>query len=459
MTGRWRFFLLALLFAGCQMSLEHYNPDSESEIEDIIQEESVVEVEDPSPDPVTDDPIIPDQVDVPVDDVPVDVPPDLPPDTPVDIPVDDGPQDPPIDDIPAEDVRPDDVPTEDIRPDDVPAEDIRPDDVPAEDVPPDDVPVERLENCGNGLDDDGDGAVDCMDSDCLTAPACAGTCYPKSTLSCGSSITDSNSGAFATDRIETNACSAVTWTGPEVAYSFTLSVRRQVVIRLQGLTADLDLFLLSNSRGRCDGQACIEMSIGIDLADEEISMPLEPGTYYVLVDGYNNAMSSFSLSMGCFLPEICNNSIDDDGDGFVDCSDPDCYSAPACARDCVPAAEVACGSTVSGNTAGAGATDVVQMYSCSTYEETGPEFAYSFTALYPGTATFTISSLSSAYLDLFVLQSDAGRCNPLSCIGASLSDDPTDTVSITTVSGHTYYVVIDGYAETSGTYTLSVSCM
>jgi len=28
---------------------------------------------------------------------------------------------------------------------------------------------------------------------------------------------------------------------------------------------------------------------------------------------------------GC--PEICDNGLDDDGDGLVDCEDPDCYSA------------------------------------------------------------------------------------------------------------------------------------
>jgi hypothetical protein len=31
MSGRWRFFLPALPLAGCQMSLELYDPDSESE--------------------------------------------------------------------------------------------------------------------------------------------------------------------------------------------------------------------------------------------------------------------------------------------------------------------------------------------------------------------------------------------------------------------------------------------
>ncbi len=35
------------------------------------------------------------------------------------------------------------------------------------------------EDCGNGLDDDCDGAVDCDDSDCAGDPSCAPMCVPR----------------------------------------------------------------------------------------------------------------------------------------------------------------------------------------------------------------------------------------------------------------------------------------
>jgi hypothetical protein len=35
-------------------------------------------------------------------------------------------------------------------------------------------------------------------------------------------------------------------------------------------------------------------------------------------------------SGACTQGEICNNGVDDDGDGLVDCADPDCAGAPAC---------------------------------------------------------------------------------------------------------------------------------
>ena len=34
----------------------------------------------------------------------------------------------------------------------------------------------------------------------------------------------------------------------------------------------------------------------------------------------------------CSLAEICNNGIDDDGDGLIDCDDPDCSGAPVCSQ-------------------------------------------------------------------------------------------------------------------------------
>ncbi len=33
--------------------------------------------------------------------------------------------------------------------------------------------------------------------------------------------------------------------------------------------------------------------------------------------------------------EICNNGIDDDGDGFIDCADPDCFTSPFCFSMCI----------------------------------------------------------------------------------------------------------------------------
>lgn len=195
----------------------------------------------------------------------------------------------------------------DVPDEDVPAE-VSPDtpyDPPAEDLAPDPVEedpvVEAGEICNNNVDDNGDGRVDCMDSECLEAPSCNDTCYPIARLGCGDSLTGRNDDALSTDRIEEDSCDPVhdLYTGPEVGYWFELDDTQQVRIRLEGLSADLDVILLDNEAGRCDAARCIDRSYDPDDSDELISIDLEAGTYYILIDGFRDAVSDFTLSILC----------------------------------------------------------------------------------------------------------------------------------------------------------------
>ncbi|NJN77267.1 MAG: hypothetical protein HC803_02185 [Saprospiraceae bacterium] len=54
---------------------------------------------------------------------------------------------------------------------------------------------------------------------------------------------------------------------------------------------------------------------------------LDAGTYYVTVTDGNGCTDSASTIVNVAVcPEICNNGIDDDGDGFTDCQDTDCHN-------------------------------------------------------------------------------------------------------------------------------------
>jgi hypothetical protein len=433
---------LAYAFSGCQTGLGHYDPDAESDAEDTLEDgaDTAPDPVDTAPDPVD---VTPDPVDIAPD--PVDVAPD-----PVDIAPD------PVDVAPDPvDITPDPV---DITPDPV---DIVPEDVPPDEIPVDviaeDIPSERPEHCNNGMDDDGDGRIDCMDSDCLLADNCAGTCYPLASISCGSTITGTNLVEGSTDRIIQNSCVTWdSWTGPEVAYQFELAAARRVTITLSGLTADLDLFLMGNAADRCDADHCLARSIAALTDPETITETIPAGTYYILIDGYMDATGPYTLQLSCEIPEICDNGIDDNG--LTDCADPDCADRPPCAPSCSPAGTLVCGSSLSGNTAAAGATDVNVEYNCTDYSETGPEFTYSFTTAGGRSVTFTIDTLSTTVLDLFVLEDVGAGCDPFSCIGASTTDDASDSVTITTRTGVTYYVVVDSYTDGTGTYRIAVDC-
>jgi len=64
---------------------------------------------------------------------------------------------------------------------------------------------------------------------------------------------------------------------------------------------------------------------------------LSAGTYTVTVTDNSGATSSSSVTIteDCSTtPEICDNGIDDDGDGLTDCNDPDCANASNCSTGC-----------------------------------------------------------------------------------------------------------------------------
>ena len=86
--------------------------------------------------------------------------------------------------------------------------------------------------------------------------------------------------------------------GPEVVHYFTTTTAGQVTIDMTGLSDNLELFLLRS----CDRGDCMDFSQNPGTSDEHISAWLNPGTYYVVVDGYNGATSNYSLYVDCDNP-------------------------------------------------------------------------------------------------------------------------------------------------------------
>jgi len=95
---------------------------------------------------------------------------------------------------------------------------------------------------------------------------------------------------------------------------------------------------------------------------------------------------------------------------------------------------------------------VIDSYSCIGWDESGPEYAYSFVPDVSGTATATLSGMS-ADLDVFVLDGWWGVCSPGNCIAYH-----NTSATFNVVAGETYYLVVDGYQGAISDYTLSVTC-
>jgi len=207
------------------------------------------------------------------------------------------------------------------------------------------------EICGNGIDDDGDGAVDCDDGECIDLGICTGQICVAPTgaeLTCGTALTgQANNAAGSTDVIEGAECVdsetglpgayfANEW-GPEYTYSLTVTTPQEVTITVSNYSGDLDVYIIKQVLGGCDPRrGCFAWGGEGAGVDEVISFTAYPGmVYYVVVDGFEGNESAFDISMACSGTgyEDCGNGTDDDGDGLVDCDDPECWGVGACSTE------------------------------------------------------------------------------------------------------------------------------
>ena len=118
-------------------------------------------------------------------------------------------------------------------------------------------------------------------------------------------------------------------------------------------------------------------------------------------------------------------------------------------QTCVPDWTLACGGSDLWNNGNTGSTDRIDTYSCTDWDESGPEYAYTFVPSVSGQVDVSLSDLS-ADLDLFIL---APGCNATNCLAYG-----DVTASFDAVAGQLYYIVVDGYEGAVGDYTINVSC-
>ncbi|MFM2160550.1 MAG: hypothetical protein RLZZ383_62 [Pseudomonadota bacterium] len=134
----------------------------------------------------------------------------------------------------------------------------------------------------------------------LPGNACpaSGPCNPVTTLQCGQTITTANTAAGATSAHSVYGCGTSTWTGSELAIAFATPVSESVTLAVTGVGADLDLFVLTSPA--CDGSGAVTCSTNPDTNEEWVTFDASAGaTYTVVVDGWEGAVSGFSLTAFC----------------------------------------------------------------------------------------------------------------------------------------------------------------
>jgi hypothetical protein len=341
-------------------------------------------------------------------------------------------------------------------------------------------PSQCSEVCDNGLDDDLDGAVDCLDDDCLVSATCWQTCHGQELLACGQQIFDTTAKVSASALLQ-GGC-GLQGDGKEVIYRFVPPpdvLSATVTLEGSGFVGRY----APGALGACDGASCMDADISEwtwtqDDVTEEI---------YIVVDGPVGDEGPFALTLICSFPlfESCSNGVDDDLDGEADCDDTDCVDHPVCGAPiedcsngldddldgetdcddtnceasfacspspgCDPLYDLPCGTVLEESIGGIGATNFIDLWAGINAVLDGPETAHRLLFTVDTQVALTLTGApAGAHLILVP--------NAESCAATNATAYDTELIVFVAEAGVSYAAVIDVPSGVEGTYTLDVEC-
>jgi hypothetical protein len=230
--------------------------------------------------------------------------------------------------------------------------------------------VPGTEICNNCIDDNDNGLVDCADPQCAGFPGCqpGHMCNPQMVdcadpqCACGPLCQDQRcmptvdfgtlnpTGSSSTRMIDTTGTKDVTTTpcapggAGMVVGKFTVTGVAAVVLSFtQGKGEDHVFGIFAAGTNQPCGanpieNACYDPKSAAS-GSHTYLIP-QAGEYYVIAQPFEPAGQgplTVTLSTGCPQQEICNNGVDDNCNGLVDCADPQCFTDPGCAKqECIP---------------------------------------------------------------------------------------------------------------------------
>ncbi len=156
------------------------------------------------------------------------------------------------------------------------------------------------EDCRNGIDDDGDGDVDCDDDQCAGDPSCR----PEI---CDDNIDNNGNGLLDCDDLEW--CEDAPECDPEICDN--------------GQDDNNDGYADCQDTACLDDPACAGVEVCHNGLDDN-------------GDGYVDCDDEQCSGLPVCSTEVCDNGLDDDEDGDLDCADPSCIERTPCQlTDCV----------------------------------------------------------------------------------------------------------------------------
>ncbi len=187
-------------------------------------------------------------------------------------------------------------------------------------------------NCNDGLDNDADGNIDCADLDCAAALACnvGETCSNPEIVSVFPfNVTGTNITAdFSNDHNFTYAAGGCgTANGSEGVFAVNLTAGQTIKLDETGA---LDSVIRVLGTCTTTTPTCLLSS---DTPETNLFFTAPTtGTYYVILEAWSSTTTSaYNFTIALLPPEtLCADGIDNEGDGKIDCADPDCAGVGSC---------------------------------------------------------------------------------------------------------------------------------
>jgi hypothetical protein len=233
-------------------------------------------------------------------------------------------------------------------------------------------PPELPEVCKNGIDDNGNGFIDCEDSTCEADPTC-----PLSTV-CAGAIALSNGVPYSGDTstgTSTFASYCAANGGLEKVFSFTPGMAGQTGVLEVALSSATDhgSYLRtacedSSSELACSGgtdfgygswvDGGVPFWIFVDAVDAASAGPFTITATFTsqscgngILEGYEGCDPPDGLTCSAYCDftiqseTSCSDLLDDDDDGLRDCEDPTCKALPICTSGATPVGGVCSASS------------------------------------------------------------------------------------------------------------------
>jgi hypothetical protein len=312
-----------------------------------------------------------------------------------------------------------------------------------------------VEICDNGIDDDGNQLVDCDDPACFNVPICgAPMCTPDGDLGnidIGTKVSVHVDLTSATEVFKTDCGKGdgrgrayhVNLLSP-MELDFMCTQTGDQVLQISSQLGPLDL---------CDAHVTTCADPAVLPSGCNFGVPsLQPGSYYILVQafaaGKEGTMDLTLRGASQRILEICNNGIDDDGDGAIDCNDRKCATDPSCASQrCRPDKQLGLiaidGSTASATVQTSGAGDDQKSSTCVSGAG-GADAVVGFTL--PGKTDLTIAWAQVGNHALVLYQGDNAQvpCEANALVDCkATANASTGSYVLKGLAAGKYYLVVD----------------